>query len=1157
MRNRLQTLLILATLALAASAQTVSMTWTLGDVNNLSDVSISGTDLLTVTYAQGTSIAKVDALAKSGSDAGYTAVTYTPPFASYTPTTKVSSATNGHDVTFAIMPAGGHTLKVTRISFDCVKVGTDGGAIDVKATCTAGSQALGPVNIARNKIAEGNATGYAHNEYSIGDMVADSQNGLTLTFFLYNINGTDSESPKALGLRNVTVEGVMDEAVYDASHYLSDLTFMAKTGSDEPQRTSIYSLVSSLKNGGNARFTTKLYAVPTDFEATLQPSVAESHTASVSYDTANNTATVSIADGDGAGVFTFSVGFTVSSVQPKGQPVALKRGLMALHQSSGNLVSWRARKSDTRNYKFRLWRGTSAASQTLKVNSGNYIMGKTNFLDTSGKTGNYYRLEVVDDSGQVVETEVSGPAWDSQVKYITLQGGAPTDPTSAGATYTPNDASFCDMDGDGEYEIVLKWAPSNEKDAASSGTTSPAFYACYKLDGTRLWMLHTGQNMFNSAHTTPFVAWDLDGDGFGEFMVKTAPGAVDGEGNYVLLDGDSPTENLKSGRGKQDHGSEYITVFDGVTGAELKTIKYHTAYGDVSTSFWGDSNQNRSERYLACIAWLDGEDQNPSAIFARGYYSGARIGAYDWDGQNLTLRWLHSADSKTSGTVTYADGTVTKLTQTVYGEGAHWITVGDIDGDGRQEIHYGSGALKPDGTTLYRTGLEHGDALHLGDFIPSRPGQEFFMVLEHKPYGANLRDAKTGEILWRTTASSDTGRGIMAHFNPEAEDAYWQASDNAAALYDTSQNLIVDNVSHGGGASLNNRVYWNGTLADDFYDKSVLEYWNPTEKAFWRMQVNGGNYTIGTLNNGTKYNPCVLGDLLGDWREEIVNWTQASNGDYQFVINATNYQTDYTLPHLMDDYAYRAQLISQNDGYNQPPHVSYDPRTVKTIVPATIEVEPTTEAAKAAGRYWGTMYTTYPVYIPKDVTAWAVSNRSTDGSDTLKVTRLAKGKIIPANRTILFCSETQTPRFVPTSLASNVTVTSLYMKGYYCDSLVQDANDYSLAYEFRNGDRGLGFYHIEGQKLIQGGTGYATFGTSSSPGAESYVMGDLYNALWKTSAVEGDVNGDGAVDVADIATIINVMAGADGDKKNVADVNGDGSVDVADIATVIGIMATL
>ncbi len=1103
----------------AIGAKAVKVTWVLSDVADLAAAAITGdeasTSLLSTSYAQGNKIATVTALTGTNADAGYEPVAYNPPCAAFTPTTRVEVATAGHDITFGIKPATGHKLKLTRVSFDCVRVGTDGGAVNAAVKIPNGTtQQLSPITIMRNKIDSGNPTGYGHNDFQISDlMVRDA--GMQLVFSIYQLNGTDNANPKSMAFRNVVVEGVMDEEVLDVSYFLSDLTCKVKTGAEDASTVSLYDLVKGLKNGQSTRFDSKLYAHPTDFAATLQPALGQGYDVATFYDADSKTLSVNVRSA-GVNLLGFTVTFSVTNRPPRGEAQALKRGLMALHQSSGNLVSWRARKSDTRNYKFKLYRGTSAASQTSKVNSGNFIMGKTNFLDSGAAAGNYYKLEVYDDQNQIVETEVSGPTWDGQVKYITLQGGAPIDPTSAKATYTPNDASFCDMDGDGEYDIILKWAPSNEKDAASNGTTSPAFYACYKLDGTRLWMLHTGQNMFNSAHTTPFVAWDLDGDGYGEFMVKTAPGAIDGLGNYVLLGNDDPNEDLKSGRGKQDHGSEYITVFDGITGAELETVRYHTAYGDVSTDFWGDSKQNRSERYLAGIAWLSGEDENPSAIFARGYYSGCNIGAYDWDGASLTLRWLHRGTSANAGTVTYADGTVKNLSKSVYGEGAHSFSVGDVTGDGKQEITYGSGALNADGTTLYRTGLGHGDATHLGDFIPSRPGQEFFMAHEKGDFGVDLRDARTGEILVRQKAGSDTGRGLMAHFNPEAEDAYFMSSATGMKMFDAQGNEVTETSTGSSGASINNRIFWNGTLADDYYDKSYLAVFNPQTMQLDRQQVNGTWYTFGNLNNSSKNNPCVLGDLLGDWREEIVNWTQSGN-DYQLVINATNYQTDYTFPHLMDDYAYRAQLIAQNSVYNQPPHVSYDPRTEKTIVPETFEVDPGTTKAE---RFWGAFYTTYPVIIPAGVQAWSVTNRVvSDNADTLKVSALAVGKIIPAGRAVIFNSKTAAPKFVPTSLSSTASVSSTYAKGFYCDSLLTDTDDGKCIYEFRDGDRGPGFYRTYGEKVIPGGNAYAIFGTATQPGSDSYVMGRLYNAFIATGVTtieEGLRHEDAIYDITGI-----------------------------------------
>lgn len=782
MRKFLLTLTVTLLTAIAVKAQSVKATWTFNDDSDLGACVITGdaaaTPLVSGSYALGANMTVVGTLASSNADTdgGYTAVTYDPLFTQLRPSVQVSGATSGHNVAVGVTPATGHKFKPTKVSFDACKVGTDGGSITVRVKESGGTETeLGAVTPLRNKIMSGNSTGYSHHEFYVNDFNVD---GKAFLLMLY-ISGVSTT--KALALRNICIEGELDSKIYTASDFLASLTCNAQVGNNDPTEVSLLDLVKDLKNGDNARYTTKLSAEPTDFNVTLNPELSDDYTATVEY--ADRNATVTVKQGDEVKM-TVTVIFSVAirPVKPEAKP--LKRGLMALHQTSGNLVSWRARANDDRNLKFRLYRGT-ATLQSTKVNSGKFICGKTNFLDTGGTASSYYKLEVIDADGNIIETEVSGKTWDSQTLYIPLKEGAPTDPSGNGATYTPNDASYCDMDGDGEYEIILKWSPSNEKDAASSGATSNIFFDCYKMDGTRLWRIDMGQNFFASAHTVQFIAWDFDGDGYGEFMVKTAPGTIDGQGNYVLLGDDDPLENLKSGRGKQDHGSEYITVFDGTTGAELATIPYHTDYA-AGLNYWGDSEQNRSERYLAAIAWLDGPEGNPSPIFARGYYSGAFVGAYDWDGETLKERWVSRNITKGAG---------------LWGEGAHWISVGDCDGDGKQDIVYGSGALKSDGTLLYRTGLGHGDALHLGDFVPENPGLEVFMAHEEKPsYGADLRDAKTGKILVRQTASSDTGRGIMAHFNPEAEGAYFQHSAAMTNLYDWNGNLINNAISHGGGA---------------------------------------------------------------------------------------------------------------------------------------------------------------------------------------------------------------------------------------------------------------------------------------------------------------------------------------------------------------------
>jgi len=899
--------LILSLCALWANAQNVDVKWELSDKDNLATNTIAGDETdasyISTFFMKGISLSQTATMTGSNADTGLTAVSYDPYFTAFTPKTRVEAKTTGHFLRFQVTPKAGHTFKPTQISFDAAKVGSDGGNFDVyyKLGATADVTLASGVSPLRNKVTTTNTTGYSHYEYSIGDILVKGQ-AFYIFIYIYNLNGADTDTPKAMAFRNVQISGAVDEPLFTTEKFVESFTCKAseKYGVEQGE-TDLLSLVKDLQNGGLAKYPTKLYGEPTDF--TLQ--MKDGYTYTLDY--VGNVATVKIFQGEKQ-VHYFELSFSVSNRKPKPEATPLKRGLMALSLSgagmgSGNLVSWRFRENDDQGTKFKLYRG-SATSQTLKLNSGRYIIDKTNFSDGSGTSSSYYKLETYDKYGNLLSTEVSGKTWSNQT--LTVKTSTPIDLVN-GATYTPNDASFCDMDGDGEYEIILKWSPSNEKDAASNGTTSNPIFDCYKLNGTQLWRIDLGPNFFTSAHTIQFIAWDFDGDGYGEFMCKTAPGTVDGEGNYVLLGNDTPNVNLLSGRGKQDHGSEYITVFDGTTGAELSTIPYHTDY-NAGLSYWGDDKQNRSERYLAGLAYLDGPDANPSPIFARGYYSGAFVAAYDWDGDELKERWVSRNTQSGKG---------------LWGEGAHWMSVGDCDGDGKQEIVYGSAALDHDGSLLYRTGLGHGDALHLGDMIPDNPGLEVLMCHEHKPYGIDIRDAKTGKILLRQEESGDTGRGLAAHFDSSRTD--WQFLTSARSqMYNCSdQSVNADSWSIGSsGASINSRIYWDGDLYDEFFDKSIIAHWNPSGKWFDRYKFNNGNYLWGSLNNSSKYNPCVLGDLLGDWREEIVTWNNTDNSLY---ICATSYPTSFRIPHLMDDLNYRVQVVNQNCAYNQPPHLSYDP----------------------------------------------------------------------------------------------------------------------------------------------------------------------------------------------------------------------------------------
>lgn len=896
-------LLMLASVVTASGvfAQSVRATWEMSDPENLNQVQVDGdasaVSLVETGFVLGDKLTNPTQLTKSGADTDQTPVDYIPPFTVFTPASKVSTKTAGYNVTVTVSPQAGHKFKPTLLEFDAVRCGTDKGGIEVYYTIGDNPDVMvGSVTPTRNKVFKEGDLAYSHHEFTMADVITDGQ-PFSMTLYIMNL-----DTNKTMGLRNLSIKGMVDEEVTNVGAYLTKMTCVGAEKRGQSEVIDLTSFVRELKNGESSTYPKRLFGEPTDFNFEM----AEGYSAVLDYSESGHIANVGIVK-DNEEVMKYGIYFKVTNRVEKGPATPLKRGLMAVsltgaNMGTGNLVSWRHRESDGYEVKYKLYRG-DATSQTYVMSRGKYIKDRTNFVDQNGTLDNYYKLEVYDADNNLIETEVSKKTWDNQLLYIPTQ----TPDSRFNATYTPNDASYCDMDGDGEYEIILKWSPSNEKDAASSGDTAPVYFDCLKLDGTLLWRIDAGPNFFTSAHTMQFIAWDFDGDGYGEFMMKTAPGTIDGEGNYVLLGDDDPNENLLSSRGKQDHGSEYITVFDGLTGGELATIPYHTDYA-AGKDYWGDSNQNRSERYLAAIAWLDGPDANPSPIFARGYYKGAFVAAYDWDGTTLKERWVSRN---------------TKSGEGLWGEGAHWISVGDCDGDGFQEIVYGSAALDHDGSLLYRTGLGHGDALHLGDFLPERPGMEVFMVHEEKPYGYDLRDAATGEFLLHKTEDGDTGRGLAAHFDSESPHSQFIYSASGGMFDCETGDMIADSWAIGSsGAAINCRIYWDGDLYDEFYDKSIIAHWNHENKWFDRYKVNNGNYTIGEMNNSTKRNPCVMGDLLGDWREEIVLWDKATNN---LIINATSYPSDYRIPHLMDDLNYRAQVINQNCCYNQPPHLSFDP----------------------------------------------------------------------------------------------------------------------------------------------------------------------------------------------------------------------------------------
>ena len=564
----------------------------------------------------------------------------------------------------------------------------------------------------------------------------------------------------------------------------------------------------------------------------------------------------------------------------------LSRGLVAVRSNEGKVfVSWRLLGTEPADIGFNLYR--SIANGTPKKLNKQPLTAGTNFLDDlidSLSTRSYFVKTII----QGKEGEASKPfiVKPDAKNYLSI-------PLQTPKGYTPNDASVGDLDGDGDYEIVLHMT-GRSKDNSSNGLTDPPIFQAYKLDGTLLWTINLGSNIREGAHYTQFIVFDLDSDGKAEIAMKTADGVIDGKGKAI---GDT-SKNWVDSNGKILNGPEYFTIFSGRTGEALATTDYIP--NRYPTDGWGghggnggnDNNGNRVDRFLAGVAYLDGV--HPSVIMCRGYYGRSVLAAWDFKKGKLNSRWVF--DSK--------DGE-----HPFSGQGNHNLTVADVDGDGKDEIVYGSMVVDDDGKGLFTTGLRHGDALHVSDLDLSRPGLEVFGVHEIEEHttgpGAALYDAKTGTILWTGSMNVDVGRGVAENIDPTNPGAemWWSGS---SGLYNLRGEKIGPNPS-----STNFLIWWDGDLTRELLDGNHID-----------------KYRVGQIftaegcvaNNGTKATPALSADILGDWREELMERT-ADNKELR--IFSTAIPTEHRLYTLMHDAQYRLAIAAQNVGYNQPPHLSF------------------------------------------------------------------------------------------------------------------------------------------------------------------------------------------------------------------------------------------
>lgn len=576
------------------------------------------------------------------------------------------------------------------------------------------------------------------------------------------------------------------------------------------------------------------------------------------------------------------------SLYAQRQMEKLGRGLVAVRQSADSVyVGWRMLGTDADDIAFNLYRQTGKQA-AVKLNQ-TPITGSTNYVDihaTNTEANAYYIKPVLNGREEQSSKPFSLPANAPVQQYLNI-------PLRTPAGYTPNDIAVGDLDGDGEYDIILHQT-GRGRDNSSNGITDSPIFQAYKMDGTFLWEINLGKNIREGAHYTQFMIYDLDGDGIAEFACKTADGTMDGKGTVI---GD-PNKDWRNANGKILSGPEFFTIFSGKTGEALATTDYIPGRGDIGA--WGgrggngknDNTGNRVDRFTACVAYLDGV--HPSVVMCRGYYGRTVLAAWDWRNAKLTSRWVF--DSKDAR-------------NPYSGMGNHNLSVADVDGDGKDEIIFGSMCIDDNGKGLYTTGLRHGDAIHVSDLDPERPGLEAFGIHEieegTKGPGVAVFDAKTGEILWRGSEDEDVGRGVAENIdNTRIGAQMWWSGSNG--LYDLKGNRIGNQPR-----STNFLIWWDGDLSRELLDGNHID------------KYNGGRLFTAdgcVSNNGTKSTPALSADLFGDWREEVIfrAYDNQSLRIYTTTIPTTH--RNYTLMH---DPQYRLSVAWQNVGYNQPPHTGF------------------------------------------------------------------------------------------------------------------------------------------------------------------------------------------------------------------------------------------
>ena len=585
----------------------------------------------------------------------------------------------------------------------------------------------------------------------------------------------------------------------------------------------------------------------------------------------------------------------------------LDRGAIAVRKDQGYIVSWRLFGDEPYTTGFNVYRGNT------KLNN-EPITNVTSYTDENAPSNSYYYVKAIINGTELANDKparIINNLQGSNAGYFDIPLNRPSTGINGGS-YSPNDASSGDLNGDGEYDIVLKWDPDNAKDNSQSGITDDVILDGYTLDGEQLWRIDLGPNIRAGAHYTQFLVYDFDGNGKAEIMCKTAPGTKDASGNYIHKGPAATADHTKKYRNSSGYilsGPEYLTVFDGETGLELATAEYWPLRGVVSKATWGDDYGNRVDRFNATVAYVDGK--RPSAVFQRGYYTRLTMAAWNWRDGELTRVWTF--DSNTSGNGQY------------YGQGNHSIHVIDANGDGLQDLVTGSAVISGTGKGMETSGFGHGDACHVTYMKKDDTRPMIYMAHESGGHGVSLRYADNGEMIFNNQKEGDIGRGCAAELDPDKPGfKFWAAG---MGLYDIS-GAVVGSIP----SSCNFVIWWDGNLSRDLMNSNRIDRWSVKNNSSTRL-LTADNCSS---NNGTKATPNLQADLFGDWREEVILRLNSNNALRVFT---STMPTNYKLYTFMHDPVYRVAISWQNSSYNQPPHPGFYVASDMDFPPPTPNIE--------------------------------------------------------------------------------------------------------------------------------------------------------------------------------------------------------------------------